>query len=96
MDSELVAELLNGPYGFLVAISIFAWLASKEIRKARAERVTEAEKRADDAEAATQVEREKRIAAEAELRAAGEAINRRIWKAREMLIAKGTPPEELP
>lgn len=89
MDGELVADLLNGPYGFLVAIAIFAWLASKEIRKARAERVA-------DAEAEAKTEREKRIAAEAELHSTNEATTRRIWKAREMLIAKGVPPEDLP
>lgn len=89
MDGELLSELLNGPYGFLVAISVFAWLASKEIRKARAERVA-------DAEAEAKAEREKRIAAEAELHSLNEATTRRIWKAREMLIAKGVPVDELP
>ena len=89
MDGELLAEVLNGPYGFLVAIVIFGYLASKEIHKARAERVAEAEE-------AARTERERRIELEAELRATNEATNRRIWKAREMLIAKGVPPEELP
>lgn len=97
MDGELVAELLNGPYGFLVAISIFLWLAAKEIRKARAEDVKAAHLAVSQAETNVLVEREKRIAAEAELRSNNEATNRKYWKARDMLITQyGVPPEDVP
>jgi F0F1-type ATP synthase membrane subunit b/b' len=57
--SQLTGDLLNGPYGFLVAIAAFAWLATKEYRKARAEDVAEARADAD-------AEQQRRTAAEAE------------------------------
>lgn len=59
MDGDLLAELLNGPFGYLVAIAALLYLAAKEYRKARTERV-------EDAEAEVAREQRQRLAAETE------------------------------
>lgn len=69
--TSIPGDIYSGPYGFLVAIAALLWLASKEIRKARAEDVA-------GARAETQTERDKRIRVEAERDALEKQGNDRV------------------
>lgn len=69
--TSIPGDIYSGPYGFLVAIAALLWLASKEIRKARAEDVAEARGEA-------QAERDKRIRVEAERDALEKQGNDRV------------------